>query len=92
MVRGGSRAPRCVGVPPAWVLTRRGGNHDRGRPIPTLSSSVSTTGMNNVICAAGVGGAHARGQTVCAVPGSRQCPVEAVCRGRSWSGEMDFVD
>ena len=32
--RGGSRAPHCVGVPPAWVLTRRGGSHDRRRPNP----------------------------------------------------------
>ena len=39
-----------------------------GAPIPTLSSSVSTTGMNNVICAAGVGGANARGQTVWQFP------------------------
>ena len=49
-----------------------------GAPIPTLSSSVSTTGMNICyMCCGRVWRARSRTDGV-AVPGSRQCPVEAV--------------
>ena len=49
-----------------------------GAPIPTLSSSVSTTGMNMLyVLQAWVARTLADRRCV-AVPGSRQCPVEAV--------------